>query len=343
MMFTTATGRRLGRPDVLQRHFHGPIRFPGSDWQWWLADDDAARDAAERIDRHLRAGDTKTVTTLRERKGRSIFRIQSEQGDFFAKEIALRPSRKCFGAFFGLQNRLFGYDHGSAEVDNTLTLNDRTHQGHEVLCLGERLRAGLPTRQLLIQPWLEGWINLGDAFQAADEHGRRSLLYRMEALLKAMHDARICHLDINNGNLMVSTQDGEAPLRAIDCAKMETRVTQPAVSTALQIGKMLRELYGRDEADLATRYAQARAMQRRIAGADGVNETTDTLLALSLRYRLSKSLSRRKLVTAPCVNIDGPALEKCVRASKKNADVPVIVWAQDHPAMADEVPAYSGH
>ncbi len=342
-MSMTAKGRHFGRPDVLQRHFSGPIRFSGSDWQWWLANDDVAHDAAERMDRHMRGLDTDTVTTLRERKGRSIFRIQANQGDFFAKEIALKPARKCFGAFFGVQNRLFGYDHGSAEVDNTLALNDRTHQGHDVLCLGERLRGGLPTRQLLIQPWLEGWINLGEAFQAADEHGRRSLLYRMEALLKAMHDARICHLDINNGNLMVSTRDAKAPLRAIDCAKMETRVTQPAVSTALQIGKMLRELYGRDEADLAKRYAQARAMQRRIAGAEGDNEATDTLLALSLRYRLSKSLSRRRLVTAPVVNIDGPALEKRVRASKKNADVPAIVWAQAHPAMADEIPAYSGH
>ena len=342
-MSMTAKGRHFGRPDVLQRHFPGPIRFSGSDWQWWLANDDVAHDAAERMDRHMRGLDTDTVTTLRERKGRSIFRIQANQGDFFAKEIALKPMRKCFGAFFGVQNRLFGYDHGSAEVDNTLTLNDRTHQGLDVLCLGERLRGGLPTRQLLIQPWLAGWITLGEAFKVASEHGRRSLLSRMEALLKAMHDARICHLDINTGNLMVSTQNPDAALRAIDCAKMETRVTQPAVSTALQIGKMLRELYGRDDADLATRYAQARAMQRRIAGTAGVNETTDTLLALSLRYRLSKNLSRRKLVTAPFVNIDGPALEKRVRASKKNADVPAIVWAQDHPAMADEAPAYSGH
>ncbi|MFC0337788.1 Lipopolysaccharide kinase (Kdo/WaaP) family protein [Kushneria avicenniae] len=342
-MFKTAKGRHIGRPEVLKRHFHGPIRFPGSDWQWWLADDESAHEAAQRMDHHLQGREKNRVTTLRERKGRSIFRLQGNQGDFFAKEIALKTLRKRLGAWLGVQNTLFGHDHGSAEVDNTLTLDRRTRQGLEVLCLGEYLRGGIPTRQLLIQPWLDGWIGLGDAFEAADEHGRHSLLYRMEALLKAMHDARICHLDINIDNLMVSTRDHETPLRAIDCAKMETQVTQPAVSTALQIGKMLRELYGRDEAGFAARYAQARAMQRRIAGREGDNDATDTLLALSLRYRLSKNLSRRKLVTASFINIDGPALEKRVRASSKNTDMPAIVWAHSHPAMSDEVPAYSGH
>lgn len=282
------------------------------------------------------------VTTLRERKGRSIFRIHADTGDFFAKEIELPALRKRLGAWAGRQGSLFGYDHGSAEVDNTLTLNERTRQGLDVLCVGECLLGGIPTHQLLIQPWLDGWIGLGTAFEAADEHERRSLLYRMEALLKDMHDARICHLDINTGNLMVATQEMDAPLRAIDCAKMETGVTQPAISTALQIGKMLRDLYGRDETDFATRHAQARAMQRRIAGKEGVNKATDTLLALSLRYRLSKNLSRRKLVTAPFVNIDGPALEKRVRASRKNAGIPAIAWTRSHPAMTDETPAYSG-
>ncbi|ART62948.1 hypothetical protein B9H00_07670 [Kushneria marisflavi] len=293
------------------------------------------------MDHHMRGVEPDHVTTLRERKGRRTFRLQVAERALFAKEIPLPIWRKRLGALLGIQHTLVGFDHGSAEVDNTLTLNARTGQGLDVLCVGERMSAGLPTSQVLIQPWLEGWIGLGDAFDVADEHERHSLLYRMEALLKAMHDARICHLDINTDNLMVSTQDSETPLRAIDCAKMETKVTQPALSTALQIGKMLRELYGRDEADFTTRYTQARAMQRRIAGETGINEATDTLLALSLRYRLSKNLSRRKLVTTPFVNIDGPALEKRVRASKKNADMPAIVWNQDHPAMADEAPVYS--
>ncbi|REC93684.1 hypothetical protein [Kushneria indalinina] len=333
--------RRRGRPDVLQRHFHGPVHFPGSPWQWWLADNDRAYEAARRMDQHLCGSEDDSVTTLRERKGRSIFRIQATPGDFFAKEIALPSLRKRFGALLGVQNRLFGHDHGSAEVDNTLTLNERTGQGLDVLCLGELLRGGIPDHQLLIQPWLEGWINLGEAFSAADSHQRRVLLQGLEDLLRAFHHARICHLDINTGNLMVSTQDPQAPLRAIDCARMTTGVTQPAVSTALQIGKMLRELYGRDEADFATRYAQARAMQHRIADKEGVNEATDTLLALSLRYRLSKNLSRRKLVTASFVNIDGPSLEQSVRASHKNADVPAIVWNHDHPALAEEDTVYS--
>ncbi|WP_438765124.1 lipopolysaccharide kinase InaA family protein [Kushneria sp. TE3] len=335
--------RRRGRPDVLQRYFHGPVCFSGSPWQWWLADDPRAYEAAQRMDQHLRGQKNSSVTTLRERKGRSIFRIQAAPGDFFAKEIALPSLRKRFGALLGVQNRLFGHDHGSAEVDNTLTLNERTGQGLDVLCLGELLRGGIPDHQLLIQPWLEGWINLGEAFSAADSHQRRSLLQRLEELLRDFHHARICHLDINIGNLMVSTEDPQAPLRAIDCARMTTQVTQPAISTALQLGKMLRELYGRSEADFAALYAQARAMQCRIAGEEGVNDATDTLLALSLRYRLSKNLSRRRLVTATTVNIDGPALEQRVRASHKNADMPAIVWNDDHPAMADEEPIYSNH
>lgn len=333
--------RRRGRPDVLQRHFHGPIRFPGSDWQWWLADDVRAHEAARRMDEHLGGRDHDGVTTLRERKGRRTFRFQVSEDALFAKEIPLPMWRKRLGAWSGIQHTLVGYDHGSAEVDNTLTLNARTGQGLDVLCVGEHMKAGLPDRQVLIQPWLDGWIGLGEAFEAASEHERHSLLYRMEALLKAMHDARICHLDINTDNLMVSTCDSEAPLRAIDCAKMETKVTQPAVSTALQIGKMLRELYGREEADFAARYAQARAMQRRIAGKEGANEATDTLLALSLRYRLSKNLSRRKLVTASSVNIDGPWLEQRVRASKKNADMPAIVWEHNHPVLPEDMPLYS--
>ncbi|WP_456268979.1 hypothetical protein M1D97_01520 [Kushneria sp. AK178] len=333
--------RRRGRPDVLQRHFHGPIRFPGSPWQWWLADDVRAHEAARRMDQHLGGSEDKDVTTLRERKGRSIFRLHADQGDFFAKEIALKTLRKRLGAWLGVQNTFLGHDHGSAEVDNTLILNERTHQGLEVLCLGEYLRGGIPVRQLLIQPWLEGWVNLGEAFAAADEPRREVLLQRLEDLLRTFHHARICHLDINTGNLMVSTREAQAPLRAIDCARMTTRVTQPAISTALQIGKMLRELYGRHEADFNTLYARARAMQRRIAGPEGVSDATDTLLALSLRYRLSKNLSRRKLVTAPFVNIDGPSLEKTVRASKKNADVSAIAWEHNHPALPDDVPLYS--
>ncbi|GHC24599.1 hypothetical protein GCM10010082_16520 [Kushneria pakistanensis] len=333
--------RRRGRPDVLQRHFHGPIKFAGSPWQWWLADDVRSHEAAQRMDQYLRGSEDDRITTLRERKGRSIFRLKAEQGDLFAKEIALPSLRKRLGALLGVQNRLFGHDHGSAEVDNTLTLNERTGQGLEVLCLGELLRGGIPDRQLLIQPWLEGWINLGEAFDTADSHQRRSLLQRLEDLLRDFHHARICHLDINTGNLMVSTQDAQAPLRAIDCARMTTGVTQPAISTALQIGKMLRELYGRDEADFPTLYAKARAMQYRIAGETGVNEATDALLALSLRYRLSKNLSRRKLVTAATVNIDGPWLEQNVRASKKNADVPAIAWEHNHPVLPDDVPLYS--
>ncbi len=340
-MNISARQRRLGRPDVLQRHFHGPIRFSGSPWQWWLADDARSHEAALRMDLHMRGDKDDGITTLRERKGRSIFRLQAEQGDFFAKEIALPSLRKRFGALLGVQNRLFGYDHGSAEVDNTLTLNARTRQGLEILCLGEYLRGGIPDRQLLIQPWLEGWIDLGEAFSIADSHQRRSLLQRLEDLLRDFHHARICHLDINTGNLMVSTQDPQAPLRAIDCARMTTQVTQPAISTALQIGKMLRELYGRDETDFAARYAQARAMQRRIAGEEGVNDVTDTLLALSLRYRLSKNLSRRQLVTAETVDIDGPALEKRARASYKNADQPLIDWTHGHPVIDEEYPVYS--
>lgn len=315
------------RPQRLKQYFQKPISFGTSPWQWWIADDARALAAAQRMDACLQHDDASDgIETLRTFKGRSTYRIHAEDGDCFAKTIPLFTLRKRIGALTGHQNRLLGFDHGSAEVDNTLTLHEQTGYGLPVYCLGERLSHGLPDQQVLIQPWLEGWVGLKPLWQSATPLYRYQLLTQVEKLLAAFHQARIFHMDLHGGNLMVDSSAQDLPLRAIDCDKMVVKVSQPHLATALHIGKLLRELEGRDPGDFSRLLTLARSMQRRIVGDDVLSEEADTLLALSLRYRLSKNISRRRLVMASSSTIEGKKLESIVRRTYKNADMPFIDW-----------------
>ena len=320
---------RRGRPGVLQRHFHGPIRFTGSSWQWWLADDERALSAARRMDAFLNHAQTGSgIETLRTFKGRSTYRIHADGGDCFAKRIPLLTLRKRVGALTGHQNALLGFDHGSAEVNNTLFLHEHSDYGLPVYCLGEYMRHGLPLQQLLIQPWLEKSVGLKPLWQSSTPEQRRRLLPHIEQLLAALHQARLFHMDLHGGNIMIAWDDAAPDLRIIDCDKMAIHVAQPHLATALHVGKLLRELEGRHPEDFSHLLSLAYGMQSRITGASRLDEEVKTLLAISLRYRMSKTISRRRLVMAPNGSVERKGLEARARRTYKNADMPPIDWSQ---------------
>ncbi|WP_251977775.1 lipopolysaccharide kinase InaA family protein [Salinicola avicenniae] len=256
------------------------------------------------------------VEVLRRRKGRTAMRVSSEGGQFFAKRIELRPLRKRVGAALGVQNRLFGYDHGVAELDNTLYVARTTGQAVAPLALGTFRRHGLPQAQVLIQPWLEGYLTLGDAWQQADTVGRRRLLDEVQCLIRRFHQVGLCHLDFNPTNVMVAADDpGE--MKVIDCARLIRDVPRPDIASALQVGKMLRSLYGRHESELPTRLNQAREMLAFVTDSP-VSAEQDALLVLALRYQLSKTISIRRLVRATG-SLDLRSLEVRALRSYKNA------------------------
>ena len=328
-MNISARGHRFGRPNVLQRHFHGPVRFPGSNWQWWVADEERALSAACRMDAFLKdAQKSQGVHTLRTFKGRSIYRLHDSAGDFFAKRIPLLTLRKRIGALTGHQNALLGFDHGSAEVNNTLFLNEKTGYGLPVYCLGEYQQHGLPLQQLLIQPWLGDSVGLKTLWQTATPEHRRRLLPHIEKVLTALHDARLLHMDLHGGNIMIDENDVTPGLHVIDCDKMAIHVAHPQLATALHVGKLLRELEGRHPKDFSRLLTLAYSMQSRITGADQLDEEVKTLLAISLRYRMSKTISRRRLVMASDGSVERKGLEARARRTYKNADMPPIDWSQ---------------
>ena len=339
----TSTSRRW-RPRRLQRHFQGPITFGQSPWQWWLTDDACALSAAQRMDVFLNQDQAgKGIETLRTFKGRSTYRIHAENGDCFAKCIPLLTLRKRIGALTGHQNMLLGFDHGSAEVDNTLVLHERTGHGLPVYCLGERLDHGLPRQQLLIQPWLDGAIGLKPLWQSTTPARRQQLQSRVEELLTAFHQTRLFHMDLHGGNIMVDPDDATSTLHAIDCDKMVIDVAQPELATALHIGKLLRELEGREPDRFLQHLSRARHMQRRVTGKNHLGEEVDALLAVSLRYRMSKTISRRRLVMSPFNNIEGRKLEARARRTYKNADMPLLDWQQIQTSNhdMDSLPSFS--
>ncbi|MFC0337789.1 hypothetical protein SAMN05421848_1418 [Kushneria avicenniae] len=328
--------RRCGRPDVLRRQFHGPIRFPGSDWQWWVANEGHALSAARRMDAFLgNDQNDQGVNTLRTFKSRSIYHLHDTTGDCFAKRIPLLTLRKRIGALTGHQNVLLGFDHGSAEVSNTLFLHEHTDYGLPVYCLGEHMRHGLPLQQLLIQPWLGESVGLKTLWQTTTPEYRQRLLPHIEKLLGALYRARLLHLDLHGGNIMIAQENAVSKLHVIDCDKMAVDVAQPQVATALHIGKLLRELEGRRPEHFLQQLSLARHMQRRITGNRDLSEEIDGVLAISLRYRMSKTISRRRLVMSPLNAIDCQALEAQARLTYKNADMPFIDWQRLKDSKSD--------
>ncbi|WP_445620005.1 hypothetical protein ACUN8C_15215 [Kushneria sp. Sum13] len=315
------------RPRRLRQDFKKPISFGNSPWQWWISHDRYAETFARRMDAFLNQGqDGHDVETLRTFKGRSTYRIHGEHGDAFAKRIPLLTLRKRFGALTGHQNSLLGFDHGSAEVTNALAMHERTSHGLPVFCMGERLSYGVPHQQLLIQPWLDGTIGLGELWHSTSSCHRQQLLLRVEELLASLHGARLFHMDLHHGNIMIDPDDATSTLHAIDCDKMVVDVARPELATALHIGKLLRELEGREPEHFLRQLSLARHMQRRITGKVELSEEVDALLAVSLRYRMSKTISRRRLLISPFNTIEGRKLEARARRTYKNRDMPLINW-----------------
>lgn len=310
----------------------GPSVSPIGRWQLGNAQ---AGEIAVKLNAVL-AGDefsTPGVEILRQRKGRTAMRIAAEGKCFFAKRIELGPIRKRIGAALGVQNRLLGFDHGAAELRNTLHVARTTGMAVEPLALGTYRRHGFPIAQILVQPWLEGYQMLGEAWQSADRTRRYALLEKLQELIRRLHHARICHLDFNPTNVMVP-EHGVGEAVVIDCARLVRDVRQPDVASALQIGKMLRSLYGRREIDLEARLDQARAMLESITNTPP-STGQDALLLLALRYQLGKTISLRHLVSAAGRRVDIRRLEAKARRSYKNAEL------RSCPAIAEVLLARS--
>lgn len=294
------TGTGWLRPRFLTTHFHGPMAFSASGWQWWLADDHA-RVPARLLDDYLQTGHSAGVTLLREKavQARRCYHLAPSAArvtpPFFAKQLTLTP-RKRLGALLGRSHPLVGCSHGTAELAYNLALWERTPHGVRTLALGEYFRNGLPVQQVLLQEYLEDWQPFQAAWKSHGDNAALSttLLLKFCDMLVALRDAGISHLDLHPGNVMVSA-DWQAPLRAIDCGQMSLE-GDPAISMALHLGVFLHELKGRQHcASPALEEAACRVLYG-LAGAEAGFPVAERLLPLVVRHSTKKPFSRRRLL-----------------------------------------------
>lgn len=282
------------RPAFMSQYSVGQMIFSQSEWRWWLFDK-SAYEPAEMMDRYLRTGHATGITLLggKSNQQRHYYRLctshPADSHPYFAKQMMQRTHTRL-SALLGFDNPLLGCGHGTAELAHNLTLQERTGHGVRTFAFGELFRAGLPVRQVLLQEYLDGWQTFTSRWRQAIDAPvlRRELLHKLMTMLAALRDAGIAHLDLHPGNVMVSP-DPQAPLRTIDCGKMDMNA-DPALAAALH-------LRGFTTAEglltLLLRYSSRRPFSRRLLLWPG-RKSLD-LEAIETRL---KKLSRRRCASA---------------------------------------------
>lgn len=301
------------RPAFLSQYFVGQMVFSNSAWRWWLFDK-SAYEPAEMMDRFLGAGHSAGITPLggKANQSRLYYRLDAAQQPgtprYFAKLMKQRP-RARLGALLGSHSPVIGCSHGTAELAHSLALHERTSHGVRTFAFGECFRAGLPERQVLLQEYLDGWQPFDAVWrQSGNRPGRRrELLRKFATLLAALRDAGIGHLDLHPGNVMVSP-DPQAPLRAIDCGKMDM-TADPALAAALHLGVFLFSLNGGHRPASPRLENGARQLLARLVGERESHACAAGLLPLLLRYSTRKPFSRRLLLWPQRTQLDLEALE----------------------------------
>ncbi|WP_168169307.1 lipopolysaccharide kinase InaA family protein [Kushneria phosphatilytica] len=333
----TLTGRHSFRPRFLKTLFSGPFVFSDSGWQWWLHGSEAEA-AARLMDSHQRGGHPTQLVMLRNYKGRQAFRLNIDPLPCFAKEVAMTSLRTRIGALLGRSNVLLRYDHGTAETRHNLFLDSHTPNGVRTLALGERVRHGLPDRQILIHEYLSGWRPLGEVWQSTEQvDDRKGLINRLEALLRELYTHRICHLDLNAGHIMVP-EDPSIPMRVIDCGRMCTSVRNPLIATALHVGKLMRDL-GDPSQGVSGRHEQARNIFGNIAGEAVEAPRAQQILLMACHYRISKRVSKRRLVmNASQKALDLAAFEARLLTDHRNRALLPLTARNALPARASSPP-----
>ena len=303
------------RPAFMSQYSVGQMIFSQSEWRWWLFDK-SAYEPAEMMDRYQRTGHSTGITLLggKSNQQRHYYRLctshPADSPPYFAKQMMQRTHARL-GALLSFDNPLLGCGHGTAELAHNLPLQERTGHGVRTFAFGELFRAGLPVRQVLLQEYLDGWQTFTSLWrQAIDAPAlRRELLHKLMTMLAALRDAGIAHLDLHPGNIMVSP-DPQAPLRTIDCGKMEDGYEcRSGPRRGAASGVFCFVMNGERSPSSPRLEDGVRQLLYRLVGDAASFATAEGLLTLLLRYSSRRPFSRRLLLWPGRKSLDLEAIE----------------------------------
>ncbi len=170
---------------------------------------------------------------------------ESRLNDVFIKAFEVSRAKDRIRIVLGRTHKVYGDRFGRGECRNLILAQHKSIPSPAILAFGEIKWFGLPVREIVILEGLWDYTTLTNELRgnSITESRKIAALERAKKLLLALFEASVFHIDLNSGNIMLSTT-GRYDDRLIDfeyCYYLEQRNIQ---ILAFNLGYLYQECLG---------------------------------------------------------------------------------------------------